>query len=99
MQHLIPSQTYSFRVSLKNINTHTFGKEVSIDGFTNDRGKATLTVFLVDTLFNLDMSLILLYRYNFICHITIAPEISNAYTKVAFFIGKTDINTEYSSFL
>lgn len=39
VQYLIPYQTYSFRVSLKNINTHTFGKEMSVDGFTNDRGK------------------------------------------------------------
>ncbi|KAG5891652.1 hypothetical protein JTB14_020070 [Gonioctena quinquepunctata] len=48
---LIPFQSYSFRVSLKNLHTPKFGQEVSVNGFTTDRvpGKPTnITYKIVD---------------------------------------------------
>lgn len=39
MNNLMPFQMYSFRVSLKNDNTNTFGKEVAVSAYTVDRGK------------------------------------------------------------
>nr|XP_023019402.1 uncharacterized protein LOC111508196 [Leptinotarsa decemlineata] len=49
--YLIPFQSYSFRVSLRNLNTPSFGDEVSVKGFTTDRvpGKPTnVTYKIVD---------------------------------------------------
>ncbi|CAG9813738.1 unnamed protein product [Phaedon cochleariae] len=43
VDYLIPYQAYLFKVAVKNHNTPSFGKEVSVDGFANDRvpGKPT----------------------------------------------------------
>lgn len=48
---LTPSQPYTFRVSLKNLNTPSFGKEVIVRGFASERipGKPTnITYRIVD---------------------------------------------------
>nr|CAI5845464.1 unnamed protein product [Callosobruchus analis] len=37
VEYLIPEQNYTFKVSLKNVNTNRFGKEVSVNGYSGDR--------------------------------------------------------------
>lgn len=36
--NLIPYQTYSFRVSMKNANSDVFGKEAEVEGYANEGG-------------------------------------------------------------
>lgn len=40
--NLMPFQQYSFKISLKNENSDSFGKEASVSGYTLDRGKSYL---------------------------------------------------------
>ncbi|CAH1965540.1 unnamed protein product [Acanthoscelides obtectus] len=37
VEYLLPNQSYTFKVSLKNYNTNRFGKEVTVDGYSDDR--------------------------------------------------------------
>lgn len=45
LNDLISSRLWALTVSLKNLNTHTFGSKVHVNGYTTDRGKLKYEVF------------------------------------------------------